>query len=106
MYDRVRATGPEGPIVATYSGNTDFTGSASSGFTENVSLGHATTTPSVAPSAVASGAVGDLLGHGLGNSADSPTGSVAFTIGDHCLCTRPRYGLRRALVLGDERSPR
>ena len=41
MHDGVRrAPVPWVTIVATYSGGTDFSGSASSGFTENVSLGH------------------------------------------------------------------
>ena len=79
--------GPVGPIVATYSGGTDFTGSASSGFTENVSLGTSSTLPSVYPSTVASGATVTYSATVVGSLLTAPAGSVAFTIGSTDLCT-------------------
>ena len=81
------SAGPVGPIVATYSGGTDFTGSPSSGFTENVSLGTSSTFASVSPSAVASGATVTYSVTVLGSLLTPPVGSVAFTIGSTDLCT-------------------
>ena len=86
------AGGPWGPIVATYSGGTDSTGSASSGFTENVTLGTSSTFASVSPSAVVTGASVTYSATVSGSLLTSPFGSVAFTIGNTDLCTAPLTG--------------
>ena len=76
--------GPVGPIVATYSGDAHFTGSASPGLSEQVRA-----TPVVAAS-VSSRAVGRgasvTYSASVSGPAGVPVGSVTFSIGSITLC--------------------
>ena len=83
-------TGPAGPIVATYSGDANFTGSASPGLAEQVRA-----VPVVAAS-VSSRAVGRgtsvTYSASVSGPAGVPAGSVTFSIGTITLCAAALSG--------------
>jgi hypothetical protein len=81
-----QAAGTQSPIVATYSGNSNFNGSQSTSLSEGVQMANSATVATVSPRSQSKGSV-VIYSATVSGNVGSPTGTVAFSLGSRSVCS-------------------